>query len=285
MTSQPRMGWFTANVLEFVDGFKNRLETPFFPFHEHDCFEIVYHPQGRGKTTLQDGREIPFEQGGVVLYRPFDRHSQIVSTPALDVVVQFRGRNLPPEMQMSRGFRPFRQEWVNGMMMDLSRRAHRMTEQERVLLNHRVSLLVMALFVLGESYEEPLDAPVRKDYAGQIYEFLREQYQTIRKVEEVATAVGISYSHARRLFAAAYGKTIKHALIEIRLTEAKDRLASTPFSVKMISYMVGFQSESYFCATFKQILGMTPSEHRDVRARRRHKEPARSRSSAEKLTG
>ncbi|HET6485689.1 MAG TPA: cupin domain-containing protein, partial [Spirochaetia bacterium] len=145
--------WFAGNVLEYVDGYRNRPDAS-FPFHDHPCHEIVYHPQGRGKTTLQDGREIPFEQGGVVFYKPFDRHSQTVSTPALDVVIQFTGKNLPPPMQVSRGFRPFPQHWVNDTMMELSRRAHKLPREERLLLNHRVSTLVMALFTLGESYEQ-----------------------------------------------------------------------------------------------------------------------------------
>jgi transcriptional regulator GlxA family with amidase domain len=74
---------------------------------------------------------------------------------------------------------------------------------------------------------------------------------------EMATAVGLSASHLRRLFKAQTGKPVATYLKDLRLQHSRDLLETTFLSIKQIAASVG-QSANHFVTDFKKMHGVTP---------------------------
>jgi len=84
----------------------------------------------------------------------------------------------------------------------------------------------------------------------------------------LASEVGVSEPHVRRLFRQTYGKTPRQYLVEIRLKRAQDLLQTTSLGVDRIARAVGFASPGIFVKQFKRIYRMTPVQYRATLTRR-----------------
>ena len=81
-------------------------------------------------------------------------------------------------------------------------------------------------------------------------------------IENLCRDVGFSHAHLLRLFKAAYGKTVKHYVIEKRLAFACELLENSNISVSSVALSCGFSDELHFMKSFKRQYGMTASEYR-----------------------
>ena len=81
-------------------------------------------------------------------------------------------------------------------------------------------------------------------------------------LSEIADQAGFNASYLSRLFKMETGKGFVQYLREVRLEHAARMLRDTNLTIERISKRVGFQDEKYFRRTFKQELGLTPSEFR-----------------------
>ncbi|RYG86014.1 MAG: AraC family transcriptional regulator [Alphaproteobacteria bacterium] len=83
----------------------------------------------------------------------------------------------------------------------------------------------------------------------------------------LANAMGISQFHLARLFKEASGLTLHQFVIEARIEQAKQLLATGSGSAAEVAYRVGFGSQSLLNRHFKRLVGTTPAAF--ARARRR----------------
>lgn len=85
-------------------------------------------------------------------------------------------------------------------------------------------------------------------------------------IEELAREVGASPFHLCRVFRATVGRTIHDHLTRLRLRFAIERLTDPASDLAAIAVAMGFAHHSHFTATFRRILGITPSELRTAMA-------------------
>ena len=95
-----------------------------------------------------------------------------------------------------------------------------------------------------------------------ICEYLQENYEEKLTLEEITQHVGFSKYYGGRLFKQYMGMTIIEYLIKIRLDRAKELLTQREYSIKQISYMVGYQDPNYFTWSFKKATGISPVKYR-----------------------
>ena len=57
------------------------------------------------------------------------------------------------------------------------------------------------------------------------------------------------------------GKNFKDYVTDFRINKAKELFSKGRYSVKEVSYKVGFQNPLYFGQVFKKNVGMTPHEY------------------------
>lgn len=79
---------------------------------------------------------------------------------------------------------------------------------------------------------------------------------------DVANEVHISKSYLSSLLIKHTKSTFPEIMNGLRIDNAKYLLRYTNISILDISFKCGFNSQSYFCSTFKKQTGYTPSEYR-----------------------
>ena len=102
-----------------------------------------------------------------------------------------------------------------------------------------------------------LQAQVR--HACQI---LEREIRNPPTVSELARAVRLSVNTLTREFAKTYGIGIPEFVTHQRMKAAHHALTETDRPLKRISYDIGYQHTSNFCAAFKRHFGRTPTEVR-----------------------
>lgn len=101
-----------------------------------------------------------------------------------------------------------------------------------------------------------------KAISERVLDYINENFTNSIAIEEIAIYMHLNASHLMRTFKKETGKTIQRVITEKRIQESCRLLATSNLSNTEISIMVGFNSPSYFTATFKQYLYLTPKEYR-----------------------
>lgn len=123
--------------------------------------------------------------------------------------------------------------------------------------------------VSGEKRELP---PERMDQAEEkkdvpqeievICNYMKEHYEEKLTLNMIADTVGFSKYYISRQFKQYMGVTIIDYLIRLRLDKARELLGQGDYSIKQISYMIGYSDPNYFTWSFKKYLGISPIKYR-----------------------
>ena len=112
----------------------------------------------------------------------------------------------------------------------------------------------------------PVSAPVSKAQLPveieAICRYIDENYCEKITLDSITESVGFSKFYASRLFKKYTGTTIIDYLIGVRLAKAKELLMSGEYSIKQISYMIGYSDPNYFTWSFKKYIGVSPVKYR-----------------------
>jgi two-component system response regulator YesN len=100
--------------------------------------------------------------------------------------------------------------------------------------------------------------------------FIDANYDKSITLAEIARASHLSGSRLAHIFKEQMGITIIDYLTGVRIERAKQLLLATEQSCTEICFQIGYNNQSYFTRTFKDIVGMPPRQFR-ARNRRREK--------------
>ena len=81
-------------------------------------------------------------------------------------------------------------------------------------------------------------------------------------LERVADAIHVSKNHLSSLFPKFTGYNFSNYVNEIRIEKGKMLLKNSNDNILEIAIQCGFNSQSYFCFTFKKFTGVSPSQYR-----------------------
>ena len=99
--------------------------------------------------------------------------------------------------------------------------------------------------------------PLRKAHHMLLHRF-DEPHTSI----SLARAVGLSTSHFRRRFKAAFGRTPMAYLERVRMEEAAQLIKEGALSIKEVARKVGYRDANNFSTAFKRFYGTSPHTHR-----------------------
>ena len=91
--------------------------------------------------------------------------------------------------------------------------------------------------------------------------YLHLHYNENINLEAIAEILGVSTTHAGRLFKKETGMSFRAYLTDIRIRKAEQLLKSGKYRVYEVSYMVVYQTIQYFSESFKNITGKKPSDY------------------------
>lgn len=101
--------------------------------------------------------------------------------------------------------------------------------------------------------------------AGGVVSFIDTHYSDPDlSLTMLADEFGISQPYLSLLFKKEHGINISAYIENIRIEKAKDFLKTTELNVGKIGEMSGYSSTNSFCRAFKRVIGMSPSEYRQV---------------------
>lgn len=92
--------------------------------------------------------------------------------------------------------------------------------------------------------------------------FLEQNSHCRIAIGEIADALKLSPGRLAHLFKSEVGVSLQQYLTHVRLAKAQQQLETTFLSIKEIAAAAGFPSVTRFGASFKQALGITPSQYR-----------------------
>jgi LacI family transcriptional regulator len=92
--------------------------------------------------------------------------------------------------------------------------------------------------------------------------YLREHACHRVRMRDVTAATGLERRTLERKMKRLFGRSPKDELLRIQIDEAKRLLLSTEMSIKTIALRTGFSSSRYFSKTFRDRLGLPPTQFR-----------------------
>lgn len=101
-------------------------------------------------------------------------------------------------------------------------------------------------------------------------EFINKAFKTVNDnidnvdfgVDDFCKAMAISRTGAQQKLRAITGESVVEFIRRIRMEKAIELLKSNRYSIAEISYMVGYNTPSYFTVTFKKFFGYLPNEQK-----------------------
>jgi transcriptional regulator GlxA family with amidase domain len=94
------------------------------------------------------------------------------------------------------------------------------------------------------------------------YEFMRRCRKEDFRLQHLCSFLGISEERFTRLFLASTNHTPANFYNRMLLERGRDLLRDSVFSIKEISFELGFKTTSHFIATFRREFATTPQEYR-----------------------
>ncbi len=126
----------------------------------------------------------------------------------------------------------------------------------------RTRVLDLMLY-LARKHSRPAseDANVEKDNNVKLaLGYIKANFQHKITLEGVADEVGLSKFYFARTFKEATGMTLISYVNTIRCRNAKKLLATDKYTIHEVASMCGFENDSYFSKTYRNIMGCLPSE-------------------------
>lgn len=150
---------------------------------------------------------------------------------------------------------------VNADRLEQIRQEYFMKIDEAMYMEEFHDILQKLKQELTECFSGSQDKKLQK-----MQEYISEHYQDDLELMMLAEKFNFNYSYLSSYFNSNMGEGFSEYLNRIRINHACRYLEKDEYSIAVVSGLVGYSDQSYFCRVFKKITGETPSTYR-----RRHK--------------
>ena len=245
--------------------------------HFHDAHEILYVVSGRISVNV-DGEEREAGAGSLLIFSRFEEHSVRVLSP------EYRRFTLLISPQIARGSDNY---VLSSVLINRSGDFDRVIEfkkaenkismlmktmireylEKRPMYERTLDSMLMCLLVyLYRSHPQLFleDENANTEIVREIQGRFEREYADHFTLSALAMQYHISTSHLSHIFKSVTGYAPIEYLMICRLSAAKNLLSSTDKGIKEIIDLCGFSDESNFSRTFREKVGMTPTEFRKI---------------------
>jgi AraC-like DNA-binding protein len=137
--------------------------------------------------------------------------------------------------------------------------AAEMLREPRDDLAAAATLLLCAQIDRGYTLADPLAPLPDDDRLANAIRFARDHYSARVSTRELANVAGMSPRAFERALVRATGVTPRRLVEDLRLAEARERLATGRETVSAVASDVGYKSASHFVRRFRAAFGVTPT--------------------------
>lgn len=98
---------------------------------------------------------------------------------------------------------------------------------------------------------------------NKVIQYINDNLKKELNLEDLAHLVHLNSDYFGKIFKQIVGINFKEYVIKIRIENAKVLIDSGEYSIKEISYLVGYSDPNYFSRSFKKIVGISAVEYRN----------------------
>lgn len=262
--------FFSAKKYIGIECKTNDTNTGMTYMHYHNVYEIYYLIKGKRKY-LAKSKIFDLSENCITLTPPDTLHStsgkeyqRIVLYFSPKYLTKFFTKEYIEELLFC-----FTKDFISGKIVKKNGRILnllRLIEKENTPLSKRsVAILAELLTELSDCAKQESSETKPINYTSlisNVLAYIDSNLDKIKGLEDVASHHYVSKYYLSHLFKSELQITLTDYLIKTRITRAMILLKETKKSAQEISEMCGFQTNSYFCLTFKKITGKTPLEFR-----------------------
>lgn len=96
-------------------------------------------------------------------------------------------------------------------------------------------------------------------FAEKVKSYINEHFQTAITLEAAAQAVQLSPNYFSNLFKQEFGQTFTDYVTSVRMEKAKQLIEANQYSLKEISFQLGYRDPNYFSRVFKRHFSESPT--------------------------
>lgn len=133
---------------------------------------------------------------------------------------------------------------------------------------HKIKLAELCLYLINlenrslnqiKEYESAQTAIIRE-----IHDYLLNNLDTHITIDELSKQFHINSTTLKSAFKDIYGDSLAAHVKKHKIEKAASYLLTTDLSSSEISSMIGYESQSKFTSSFKEVFGVTPKVYRDT---------------------
>ena len=241
-----------------------------FPNHFHEYYVIGFIESGQRRLSCKNKTYI-IGTGDILLFNPLDNHTcEQIDNKTLD----YRCLNIKPEIMQKAVIDITGNDYLPRFATPVAYRSEQvelLQELHRMMMEEQVEFAKDEVFYflikqLIEKYTEPV-APSEPETVNQgirgICEYLEKNYTEHISLNDLALMSKMNKYSLLRTFTRIRGITPYRYLETVRINQAKKLLEQgmEPIEVAM---QTGFADQSHFTNFFKNFIGLTPGQYRDI---------------------
>ncbi|MBO5939392.1 MAG: AraC family transcriptional regulator [Clostridia bacterium] len=275
-----RSGWLDIPVGENII-FSHRVsdyEKENFPehLHNHDYCELLFWERGEVQYLCGD-RSITPRDGCVIMIPSGKSHTARLVAPSTyerfvlyftPAAFDFSGQSTALSEELFSESEPFsfclsakQRDEVRNALYRIEELLQSKKPDDRLLAYAEITLLIGRLKKDFSTASTDPSEEVLPKQVQELRNYLDENYNIISSVEEVAAHFYYSREYASRLFAKYFNLSPWKYVEQLRIRDACARIDRGE-KITEVCYSVGYRSMSAFSASFRRLMGASPTEYR-----------------------
>lgn len=234
-----------------------RVERP-----DYSSFLLLHVKKGKGYVQV-NGRKTPLADGSTFLLDCYQPHCYGTTTGWEIVWVHFNGQKARlyfDSISPNSNCRTLTLSNPHSIQQNLYK-VFAMPHEKGVLSEPLANKYIVNALTYFLTHNPSVDNN-SSSLIEELLTYITENLQKPLTVEMLANKAMLSPYYFIRVFKKETGYTPYAYIVTVRVNAAKFYLKTTSLTVKEITYMCGFSSESNFCTSFKRIVGTTPLDYR-----------------------
>lgn len=239
------------------------LSTP----HTHYCSELFYVIDGIGQFQVED-HIFPVSANDLVVINPNVSHTELGfnANPLKYIVLGIEGLELSVENHNANfcivNFKEIK-DTINFYLKMMLREIENRSPGHETICQDLMEILIV-LFGRQTNFSTILSPANKKTshLCDSVRRYIDQNCGDDLSLEQLAKFSHVNKYYLVHTFTDEYGISPISYLMRARVKKAEKLLATTDYSLSVISRTCGFSSSSYFSQTFKKITGVSPSCYR-----------------------
>lgn len=236
--------------------------------HSHQCTELFYVLKGNGKFLVENS-SFPVKTDDLVIVNPHAEHTEasLGEQPLEYIVLGIAGLIFTSKSKTFGhtysiyNFSCYKDEVLFYLHALLKEGAEQDSNYE-IICRNLLEILIINI-IRRTNYALSIDTrkKLNKECAF-VKRYIDDNFREDITLESLAESTYMNKFHLVHTFNKYMGISPINYLIEKRIEESKNLLATTDHSILQISSIIGFSSQSYFSQVFKKVTEKSPNQFR-----------------------